>query len=143
MIGLPKYLVQRLQRIQNTSARILTLTKKYDHVSQILRKLHWLPVNKRIAFKILTLVFRCKRNLAPGYLRDLLIDYIPSRNLRSSTEQLLSVPKIKTKSYGSRSFCYAAPCLWNSIPLEIRTLETYEEFKTKLKTYLFDHELGN
>ena len=116
LYNLPDYQIERVQRIQNTTARIQTLTKKYDHISPILKSLHWLPVEKRINFKILTLTYKCLHNLAPIYLEELIKPYNPVRNLRSSDQLLLEVPKTRLKIYGDRSFTKAAPTLWNSLP---------------------------
>ena len=44
--------IARLQRAQNTVARAVTRTAKFDHISPVLKKLHWLPVESRINFKI-------------------------------------------------------------------------------------------
>ena len=141
--GLPKYQLNRLQRIQNTAARIVTRINKYDHISPVLYNLHWLPVAKRIVFEILTLVYRCLNNVAPGYLCDFIIPYKPVRALRSTNELLLCVPKIRTKTYGARAFCFIAPSLWNSLPLVVKQSKSYDTFKQTLKTHLFNHELGN
>ena len=65
LIGLPDNHIQKLQRVQNAAARLVTRAKKSDHVSPILRQLHWLPIKYRIQFKILSLVFLCINNLAP------------------------------------------------------------------------------
>ena len=54
-----------------------------------------------------------------------------------SNKSLLTPPVIKTKSYGSRSFQYAAVQLWNSLPEVVKQAETSEQFKTWLKKYLF------
>ena len=75
----------RMQRLQNCAARLLTYTKKTMHITPVLRSLHWLPVHKRITFKILLLVYRSLHKLAPSYLQNTLNVYKPSRNLRSST----------------------------------------------------------
>ena len=58
LYGIPKYLVCRLQRVQNTAARIVTLTRKYDSITPIMFKLHWLPVHSRIIFKLLLLAYK-------------------------------------------------------------------------------------
>ena len=55
LFGLPKKQLDKLQRILNAAARITTRTTKFQHISPVLRKLHWLPVTKRIEFKILTI----------------------------------------------------------------------------------------
>ena len=138
LYGLPDYQIQRLQRVHNTAARILTLTSKYDHITPVLKSLHWLPVKQRIIFKIVTLTFRCLQGLAPTYLSELLLPYTPSRLLRSSNNLLLKESKSRTKSYGDRAFKVAAPKLWNKLPLSIRQCKTLATFKAKLKHHLFE-----
>jgi hypothetical protein len=137
LYGLPDNQIARLQRVHNTAARILTLTKKYDHITPILQELHWLPVKQRIIFKIVTLTFKCLNGLAPAYLANLLTPYAPSRTLRSSQSFLLKESKSRTKSYGDRAFKHAAPKLWNKLPLSIRQCDTLSALKSKLKQHLF------
>jgi hypothetical protein len=135
--GLPDYQIQRLQRIQNTAARILTRTKSWEHISPILRSLHWLPVMKRIEYKILILTYKCLCNQAPDYLQEMLEPYQPGRSLRSSDKLLLRVPKTRLRTCGDRSFTKAAPILWNSLPHHLHLCNTLESFKSGLKTHLF------
>ena len=72
------------------------------------------------------------------YLAELLTKYTPSRNLRSSTLDLLDPPRdVKTCTYGQRSFASAAPKLWNVLPHTLRSASTLNQFKTRLKTFLF------
>jgi hypothetical protein len=137
LYGLPKTKLQKLQRIQNSAARIITRTKKNDHITPHLMDLHWLPITKRIEFKILTLVYQCLNNLAPSYLCSLVKVQHPVRTLRSSVAPTLVVPKSKLKSYGDRAFENAAPKLWNSLPPVVRNSETLESFKSALKSHLF------
>ena len=59
------------------------------------------------------------------------------RKLRSSSQHLLATPKARLKTYGERAFAVAAPRLWNSIPLELRSSSSIDIFKRHLKTYLF------
>ena len=69
--------------------------------------------------------------MAPGYISDLLTKYVPPRNLRSANKSLLQMPvKVKTHTYGQRSFSYAAPRLWNSLPEEIKNSNTKSALKT-------------
>ena len=100
-------------------------------------QLHWLPLNYRIHFKILLLVFKCLNGLAPTYLSDLLHYHNSPRLLRSSFQNLLAVPKSRLKTYGDRAFSVVAPRLWNKLPLELRSVTCVDQFKTQLKTYLF------
>ena len=135
--GLPDTLISRLQKIQNTAARILTKTKKYDHISPILEELHWLSIEKRIDFKILLLTYKCLNNLAPSYLCELIEVYQPGRALRSGNDYKLTVPRTRLKTYGDRAFSYRAPVLWNSLPYHIQCASTVDAFKSKLKAFLF------
>jgi len=68
LVGISAQLLQRLQVIQNAAARFVTGARKYDHISPTLCELHWLPVRKRITFKLAVLVFICLHGLAPPYL---------------------------------------------------------------------------
>ena len=135
--GLQKSQVKRLQYVQNSAARLLTSTGRYEHVTPVLRSLHWLPVSARIDFKILLLVFKVLNGLGPLYLCELLEPYIPNRNLRSSRKKLLIVPKCNLKTNGYRAFSHRAPTLWNALPDDIRQVDHIQTFKSKLKTHLF------
>ena len=92
LIGLSKATVKKLQRVQNTAARIIARQGKYDHISPVLRDLHWLPVDQRIEFKVLVLAFKALHGLAPHYLQELLQPYNPKRELRSSHRGMLAEP---------------------------------------------------
>ena len=58
--------------VQNAAARLITLSRKHEHITPILLNLHWLPVNYRIIFKILLITYKALNDLAPTYVRDLL-----------------------------------------------------------------------
>jgi hypothetical protein len=137
LYGLPKHLTNKLQRIQNHAARIVTRINKYDHVQPTLKSLHWLPISSRIDFKILLLTFKCIHGTAPAYLSKLIQPYKPSRSLRSADQLLLTKGKPRTKTYGERAFKNCAPALWNALPMDIRVIPTLECFKSALKTHLF------
>ncbi len=91
--GLPAKVINYLQRVQNSAARVLTCNKK--SITPILHQLHWLPVPKRILFKLLVLVHKAYNGLAPQYQVGLVQPYVPARTLRSSNDNLLVVPKYK------------------------------------------------
>ena len=137
LCGLPAVQINKLQRIQNIAARIVTLTKSSSHITPQLKDLHWLPVAQRVKFKVLLLVFKCQHNMAPPYLQDLIRPYKPSRALRSSGQFLLEVPFTQQSSFGNRAFGVIGPRLWNELPLDLRTLSSVTTFKSKLKTLLF------
>ena len=84
LYNMPDSQLNRLQVIQNSAARLITRTKKYTHITPVLKQLHWLPVKSRITFKIILITFQCLNSMAPDYLNDSLTKYTPSRNLRSA-----------------------------------------------------------
>ena len=115
--GLPKHLLNRLRLIQNTAPRIVTLSKRFDHITPILFKLHWLPLNYRIHFKIFLLVYKCLNGLAPTYLPELLRYTNGLRLLRSSCQNFLALPRTRLKTYGDRVLSAAAPGYGINCPL--------------------------
>ena len=142
LYGIPNNLIQKLQLVQNTAARIVSRTRKHQHISPVLRQLHWLPVQQRIIFKILLLTYKALNSLAPAYICDLLKPYRAARVLRSSDLSLLTVPRSRLKTYGDRAFCVVAPRLWNSLPLSIRSsIVSVNCFKARLKKHLFGQQL--
>ena len=72
--------LHKLQLLQNAAARVLTKSKKHDHITPILQELHWLPIRQRIQFKILLIAFKSQFGLTPSYIANLLVPYAPSRN---------------------------------------------------------------
>ena len=97
-----------------------------NHVSPLLRTLHWLPIQARIEFKLSTLCHSFFFDTAPVYLSDLLLVYSLSRQLRSPSDSgTLRILHIKTKTFGHRSLF---------LP---RLIQSTTAFKTALKTHLF------
>lgn len=135
--GLSQNSLQRLQLLQNSLARaVLPSVKRRDHITPVLRKLHWLPIRQRIDYKICLLTYKTLQSQSPSYLSDLLNFYAPARSLRSSNLHLLAVPRMNSCS-GRRSFSFAAPTLWNALPLHVRLASSVSSFRSSLKTFLF------
>ena len=123
-VGISEGLLDRLQRIQNAAARLVTGTRKYEHITPVLRSLHWLPVRQRIVFKVATFVFKCLHSLAPSYLAGdcVLKSTMPNRQrLRSASSQELDVPRTTNKMLGPtcvwRLNC--GPTIWNKLPVDL------------------------
>ena len=93
-------------------------------------ELHWLDVAERIEYKLGVTVYRCLHGQAPRYLADHLIpasDAAPrGRCLRSANLNRLSVPRCRLSTYGCRAFHYAGPAVWNSLPDELRNLDSFD-----------------
>ena len=129
--------IQKLQRVQNCLARVVTRSPPLTRSQPLLRSLHWLPVHYRLSYKVRLLTFKTLHSEQPSYLRDMLAVVSPTRSLRSNKGMVLSVPKVKTKT-GARAFSSCAPALWNSLPLRLRSAPSVTTFRKHLKTYLFD-----
>ena len=115
--GSPMYMLERLQNIQNSAARLIFRCRKQNHISPLLMSLHWLPINARIEYKLSVFCHSFLLGLSPIYLSDLLLVYTPKGNLRSSSDNIIvCIHKLRTKTFGHRSFSFAAPTIWNSLP---------------------------
>ena len=135
--------MQKLQKIQNNAVRfIYGLYGKKGKVSitPYMKKLHFLPVRFRIKFKLCLLVFKCINDLAPSYLKDLIIlREVKRRSSRLDNDFfLLKVPPCPNFSKSQGAFSYVAPKMWNEIPYNIRAMSDINQFKVALKTYFFN-----
>ncbi len=102
LCGVSSTAVNKLQKVQNRAAWLISGTTKREHINPTLRKLHWLPIESRIKFKVLVLTYKALHDLSPEYLKQMLSSYVPSRNLQSSVENLLRVPKCKMATHSKR-----------------------------------------
>ena len=125
LIGIQQDLIAKLQRLQNSAARIVARTRKYEHITPVLIKLHWLPIKFRIQFKVLLLVYK-----------ELLVPYKPRRHLRSEAKGLLDEPRTRLK-FGDRDFSISASRLWNDLPQQLKDSTSCQAFKKFPKTHLF------
>ena len=141
--GAPKTITDRLQRVLNAAARVVSGTRKYDRgLSRLLHdELHWLDAPERIVFKLAVMVHRCLNGRAPHYLAKHCIPVstvAARRHLRSASRHFLVVPRYHLDTYGRRAFAVAAPLVWNSLPDAVRDPALSSDgFRRSLKTYLF------
>jgi len=107
-----------LQQIQNSLAG----AHKSSHITPIIKSLHWLQVNERIEYKLLSLTYKVLTTSQPSHLNNL-ISVQPPRSTRSSSVVTLSrPPTISSLKITDRSFRYASPRLWNQVPDSFRQL---------------------
>ena len=136
--GCPQHLIDKLQKVQNAAARLILQARKREHITPLLHSLHWLPIQARIDYKLSVLCYNFFSGSSPHYLSSTLTVYTPRRTLRSSSDTLtLDVPRVRSAKFGERSFSYCASKTWNSLPLQIRSIQTLTAFKKALKTHLF------
>ena len=134
----PNKLLNKLQKVKNSAARLVFKARKQEHIKPLLQKLHWLPVHSRIQYKISTLCYNSFSETYPLYLSELLTVYCPSRQLRSiSDTKTFRIPLTKTKTIGERAFSFTGPKQWNSLPYDVLHSPSLLSFKRALKTYLF------
>ena len=101
--------------------------------------LHWLHIELRIKFKLLTMVFKTQRGNRLSYLQAKLNTKTYQRTTRRSTARgiTLNAPFNKRKSYGDHGFTYIAASYWNILPVLIRLAQDISTFKRLLKTHFF------
>ena len=140
LVGLPAKLLNRLQPVIHTPARLVCHAMKADHITPVLKDLHWLRIQERIQYKLCVLAFKCHHSLAPPYLSDQLQHVArmePRQRLRSSSSPALVVPATRSSSLGDRAFLVAAARAWNSLPSTVIAASTLNSFRRALKTHLF------
>ena len=127
MYGLPQWRISKLQRIQNPAAHIALDLSKFCHITPALRQLNWLPVVKRIQFKILLLPFKAIHSLSPPYISELIsVKPKSTYGLRSNNSILLPPPTQKMlPTLGARFFAAAVPVLWSKLPADIRNVASF------------------
>ena len=143
LAGALRTVTDKLQRVLNVAARVITGTRKFDSgLGQILHdQLNWLDVPDRVLFKLAVTVYQCLNGRAPPYLSEHCIPVSSAdtrRHLRSDNRHLLAVPRFLLNTYGRRAFSVAGPMAWNSLPDFIRhPTSSTDCSRCQLKAYLF------
>ena len=134
----------RLQKVQNSAVRFIFGRGKRAHTTQLLKKVHFLPVKYRIDFKIALLTYKCLNNLAPEYLKELVVPRKQSvKSVRLDDDYfILDYPACPNYLNTYKAFTYSSAKVFNSLPYHIRSAESVLLFKSKLKTYFFSLAFG-
>ena len=136
-LGASKCVLDKLQSVQNSAARLVKCTRKHDRITPVLYHLHWLPVHQRIKYKVLLTIYKAQHGDAPIYISNLFKNYLPSRDLRSSDSEMLQIPFTRSSTIRDTSLSHAGPQMWNLLPISVRKSPTVNCFKSALKTFLF------
>ena len=136
LLGSTEALIDKLQKVQNMACCIVVGKCKYDHISEGMQSLHWLRICQRIVYKIAIMVFQCLRGNAQQYLKDLLVvNHGCPLQLKSMNK--LPVIRANMSLAQKSSFNIKDPIIWNNLPDNLYNIQSLDNFKNKLKTYLF------
>jgi len=113
--------MSRLQSVQNAASRLITRVGQCEHITPALHHLHWLPVCRRVDFKISTLIYCALAGTAPVHVADecTLVTTAGRRPLLSADIQTCLIKRLRNQ-FGDRYFATAGPMLWNSLPEQLR-----------------------
>ena len=136
-LNIDKSNIDKLQKVQNTAARLIVRKRKKESISATIKELHWLRVDSRIIFKILLLVYKSINGTSS---KNIELEF-KSNTCREDDFLKLKLHFFKTK-YGKRTFKYNAPRLWNALPVHIRKVENIDVFKKMVKTLLIQDTDG-
>ena len=130
--GLNAETINKLQRVQNSAARLVMKVNRFDRVrsDDLISKLHWLKVRERIVYKVLLIVHKCVNQAAPAELIEMF------RPVKSDRTRKLDVPTCNGLM-GQRAISVCGPKLWNALPRGFRVETCIDEFKKSVKTFLF------
>jgi len=124
LYGVTENVIRRVQSLQNAAARLITGARHRDHITPVLCQLHWLPVRRRVEFKLACLVRQALCGQMPTYTWLMISISSPK-----ATDDPFGLPLITCavprthNSFGDRSFGAAGPRIWNSLPCGLRTLD--------------------
>ena len=115
---LPAKEINKLQRLMNAAVRfIFNIHLRKTRMTPFLKKAHFLPVYLRIRFKLCVMVYKCLNDMAPVYLKNLIVRKRTLNCLRIFNDKtLLHVPDLEKQHYRNRRFQIAAPRAWNKLP---------------------------
>jgi len=128
LVGIPMYKLKRLyiQSVLNAATRLVFSSPRRDHVSPLLRQLHWLKAPERIQYKLAVLVYKCLNRMAPSYLADEFIqpaDLTTRTRLRSASSLFIRRRLSATERFRSLLPVFGTVCRVMSPPLH-RCLST-------------------
>ena len=129
----------------NQNTTIVLGKGRYDSSTRCLAELHWLPVQQRIEFKIITLVHKSLHGLVLQYLVNLLTRKVPRREglLSNNRTSQVEIPATTRKTFAARAFSVLGPQLWNMLLDWLKNIDSYSSFKQNLKTFLYRKAFSN
>ena len=122
-MGTPNSVIQPMQKVQNTAARLILRAPRHQNCTPLLQQLHWFPISERIKYKTACMCYNAITGSAPSYLSELLHLYSPSRPLRSSSDtRMLKIQRFNRKTHGCALSHTSAPTSGTISPKSSGTL---------------------
>ena len=116
--------IDRLQRLQNRSARIIT---RCSRSSEAIEQLHWPTLSSRRSYHKAKLVFLCLHSLVPSYFSLYFTRFSNIHNYSTRQSMRLSLPNVK-QNFGKRTFLFTGAKIFNKLPLNIVKSENIQTF---------------
>ena len=133
--------IKKFKRVQNFAARIVTNTRKYDHITPTLKSLKWTPVKTNLYFRDAVMAFKFMMGMVPEYLSTKFSTRGSVSGRKTRNSEKLNIPLCKIKA-GQRSFSYRIVNIWNNLPLFVKTSECLSIFKSRLRKHLLNEYLS-
>ena len=120
----------------------MTGARRYDHITPMLKELHWLPIAKQLEVRDNLMAFKCIKGLAPPSLCNKFTtrSQVHTRNMRNKDK--FNIPFFRSAA-GQRSLSYRAAQLWNNHPDNLTNIESFNVFKTVIKGHALDEFLSH
>ena len=136
-----KALANKLQKLQNRAARILTHSNYDANADFLIQQLGWKKLHSQRSIHKAVMIYKSLNGLAPDYLSAKFLDRssVCNYSLRD-TEGKLAVPMPHT-NYMKNSFSYSGAVLWNSLPIELRQANSLTAFRAGCERFFSSNEL--
>ena len=129
--------INKLQPIRNFASKIVTNSRKFDHVIPFLRQLNWLPFKQLLYYRDSVLTYKCFKSLAPKHLVDKFTKRSSINARHTRKRDLLYITLYRTAS-GQRTFAYRGTSIWNNLDNDIKQCVSFQSFKQATKGQLLE-----
>lgn len=138
LYGISVSSVSRLQKIQNNTARLISRTKKSDHITPVLVTLRWLPIEQQIQYRLIFSVFKALQRTVPLYLQELGIWRVYTSHITTFWKLNVSRPATRKDQNACtcKRFDVSGAALWSTLPETMRSKTNVTRLKKCLKTFL-------
>ena len=126
--------IKKLQLVQNFAARIITGTRKFEHITPVLKDLKWLPVEDQLVYRDILMIFKCLKGMASTF-PDQFSQHNSIHKYVTRGRNELNIPSFSTSS-GQRSFKHRSVNMCNSLDRNLKSIGNFSSFKKHLKLYL-------